>query len=461
MKAEPSRVKFTPPRIQAFVCPPGKMQVFLWDTEVRGLGLRVTKNGAKAYVVERKIGRETMRMTIGRTDDWPLESIREGAGPAQSMRQIGARAEARRLLSMIDTGKDPRQEKKKRIATDLADRNAAKAERLRNDLTGLQAWEAYCAARASRWGDLGRHDHETIVQAGGTPRLRSKAKLTQPGPLRKLLARPLVTLDAKTVSAWLQGEADRRPAVAGKSFRMLRAFINWCAEHDDYKSVVQRDCCVSKKTRALLPKPKAKQDALEREQLGPWFAEVRKIANPVIAAYLQVLLLTGARREEILSLQWADVDFNWNRMTIKDKVEGRRDIPLTPYVASLLTALPRLKNNPWVFSSPAAKSGRLQEPRLNHNKALQAAGLPHITLHGLRRSFGSLAEWLEAPVGIVAQIQGHKPSALVEKHYRVRPMDLLRLWHRKLEEWVLQEAKIEFQATPAFRHDLRLVGAVA
>lgn len=97
----------------------------------------------------------------------------------------------------------------------------------------------------------------------------------------------------------------------------------------------------------------------------------------------------------------------------------------------------------------------MQEPRIAHNRALAAAGLPHLTLHGLRRSFGTLAEWVECPVGIVAQIQGHKPSAIAEKHYRVRPLDLLRLWHGRIEAWILTEAGIEVPqaeaegATPA------------
>jgi integrase len=126
-----------------------------------------------------------------------------------------------------------------------------------------------------------------------------------------------------------------------------------------------------------------------------------------------------------------DVDFQWKSLTIGDKVQGNRTIPLTPYVASLLAALPR--RNEWVFSSPAAASGRLQEPRIMHNKALIAAGLPNVTIHGLRRSFGTLAEWVECPAGVSAQIMGHKPSATAEKHYRVRPLDLLRMWHTKIE----------------------------
>lgn len=139
---------------------------------------------------------------------------------------------------------------------------------------------------------------------------------------------------------------------------------------------------------------------------------------------------------------------------------------MTPYVAGLLRDLKarndtpppqyrilcgrRIKNDlsawepsTWVFSSSTAASGRIQEPRIAHNRALAAAGLPALSIHGLRRSFGSLSEWCEVPAGIVAQIQGHKPSATAEKHYRVRPIDLLRVWHERIEAWILNEAGIE------------------
>lgn len=75
-------------------------------------------------------------------------------------------------------------------------------------------------------------------------------------------------------------------------------------------------------------------------------------------------------------------------------------------------------------------------------KALKAAGLPHVSIQGLRRSFGTLSEWVEVPVGVVAQIQGHKPSAVAEKHYRRRPLDLLRKWHDQIEVWMLEQAGI-------------------
>ena len=152
--------------------------------------------------------------------------------------------------------------------------------------------------------------------------------------------------------------------------------------------------------------------------------------------------LTGARPGELADLRWEDVDFKWNKIVIRDKVEGERTIPLTPFVAALLWRLP--KRNEWVFSSPTAASGRLQSAFKNHKRALVEAGIDdNITLHGLRRSFGSLSEWCELPVGVVAQVMGHRPSAIAEKHYRVRPLDLLRQWAEKYEGWILEQAGVE------------------
>ena len=108
----------------------------------------------------------------------------------------------------------------------------------------------------------------------------------------------------------------------------------------------------------------------------------------------------------------------------------------------LLTTLPG--RNAWVFSSSTSKTGGLTVPNTPHGRACKVAGLNGLTLHGLRRSFKSLTEWLEVPVGIVAQIQGHKPSATAEKHYTIRPLELLRVHHENIEAWILEQAGIAF-----------------
>ena len=145
-----------------------------------------------------------------------------------------------------------------------------------------------------------------------------------------------------------------------------------------------------------------------------------------------------------LALRWEDVNTQWKGIQIRDKVEGTREIPATPYMLHLLATLPR--RNEWVFPSYTSATGCLTEPNNPHTRACKAAGLEGLTLHGLRRSFASLTEWLEVPAGVVAQIQGHKPSATAEKHYKVRPLELLRVHHERIEGWILEQAGVTFDA---------------
>ncbi|SBT09826.1 putative prophage CP4-6 integrase [Candidatus Accumulibacter aalborgensis] len=427
-----NRERLTPDRIRRLTLPEGAGQSFLWDTDAPRLAVRVTA-GAKAFIFESKLNRQTIRVTIGDVRTWTLAAARD---------------EARRLQAMTDQGTDPRQEKRDRIAATEAKRAEDEAKRIELERTAtpaMKAWQKYIEARRPIWSARHLLEHEAVIKEGGKRRTQGRrpgeSDKTLPGILRPLLVLPLEQIDADRVRVWLKDEATHRPTYARLSFALMRAFLNWCSDRPEYRDQVQAGACITRLAKDELPKKIAKDDCLQREQLPAWFAAVRQIGNPVIAAYLQAALLTGARREEVAGIRWEDVDFQWKAMTIRDKVEGTRNIPLTPYVATLLAGLPR--RNDWVFSSPAAASGRLQEPRIMHNKALTAAGLPALSIHGLRRSFGTLAEWVECPAGVSAQIMGHKPSATAEKHYRVRPLDLLRQWHTKIEGWILNEAGIE------------------
>lgn len=455
--------KFTRVSVEAATCPAGRAQAFYRDTEQPALMLRVTAAGAKAFVFEQRLAGKTVRVTIGPAT-MQIRAAKDRNGKPMT---AGADVEAARLAGMVAQGIDPREAKAATVAGQQAEREAAKVERAKREVTGLDAWAVYLEERRPHWGERHYIDHIKMAAAGGEPRKRMPGTKTQPGPLRTLLDRPLVRINADAVTLWVTTETKTRPARAALGFRLLIVFFNWCAEHAEYRAIAHADACAGKKTREKVAKPARKVDSLLRVQLKLWFAEVRKLP-PVVAAYLQALLLTGARREELATLRWEFVNFRWGWIRIRDKVEGERKIPLTPYVAALLwdlkaandlpPAVPRRlradpgaealhreawRPSPWVFASPRAREGYLQEPRIAHNEALDAAGLPHVTLHGLRRSFATLSEWVEAPVGIVAQIMGHKPSAIAEKHYKERSIELLYGWHQKIEAWVLSEAGIE------------------
>ena len=257
-------------------------------------------------------------------------------------------------------------------------------------------------------------------------------QLTRPGPLAALMPLALKDLDQATIERWAAIEGKTRPSSARLAWRLLTVFLTWCGEQKEYASLLPaKNPAKTKKARESLGKAGVKSDVLQRGQLAAWFAAVQQLQNPVIAACLQFMLLTGARPGEVLALRWEDVNTQWKGISIRDKVEGTREIPATPYMLHLLAALPR--RNEWVFPSHTSATGCLTEPNNPHTRACKAAGLDGLTLHGLRRSFKSLTEWLEVPAGVVAQLMGHKPSATAEKHYTVRPLDLLRVHHEKIE----------------------------
>ena len=433
------KVRLTGGRITAFQCPKDKTRAYLWCIEVKGLGVIATVGGAKSYIFQAKVNGKSMRLTIGDVDTWNI--------PA-------AKVEARRLRTLIDLGDDPRQvladqkSMKEVAAVALAQKQASQS------VTVAEAWRAYTGERSGsiasgkpEWGDKHRAQHDYFVQAGGVKRTRGRRpnepETTRPGILAPLMAMRLADLDAKIIETWLEKETGKAPTATALAFRILRAFLTWCAKKSEYRDAVHSKACQSDDVKKRVAKPKTKKDdSLRKAQIELWFEAVRRIRNPVISSYLQALLLTGARRNELAALRWVDVDFKWKSLIIRDKVEGERTIPLTPYVEHLISILPR--RNEFVFSSPAAASGRLEEPRNPHNKALASVALPALSLHGLRRSFGTLSEWVEVPVGIVAQIMGHKPSAIAEKHYIQRELDLLSLWHVRIEAWILKEAGVEF-----------------
>jgi integrase len=433
MSKQQNRVKLTAGRVEAFTCPADKSQAFLWDTEAPALALRVTPTGRKTYVFESRLNGATLRVNIGTAADWPIKK---------------AQTEAQRLKMLVDSGQDPREIERQQQADKAAAQAAVAAQTVKaaaRVLTVGEIWAAYIEQRRPFWGDLHYRDHIDKAKAGGLPsgRRGGGKQLTRPGPLAALMPLALCDLDQATIEAWAAREGKTRPSSARLAWRLLTVFLTWCAQQPEYADLLSdKNPAKTKRAREALGKPKTKSDVLQREQLAAWFTAVQQIPNPVIAACLQMMLLTGARPGEVLALRWEDVNTQWKGINIRDKVEGTREIPATPYMLHLLATLPR--RNEWVFYSPTSASGCLTEPNTPHTRACRTAGLEGLTLHGLRRSFASLTEWLETPAGVVAQIQGHKPSATAEKHYKVRPLELLRVHHEKIEAWILEHAGVTF-----------------
>lgn len=425
MGAQKNRVRLTAGRVADYMCPAGKSQAFLWDTEAPALLLRVTPTGRKTYVFESRLNGRSLRVTIGTAADWGLDK---------------ARTQARALKIMVDKGIDPREEARRK----LADTAAVKAAAIAQALTVGDVWPLYLEQgrpkRRDAWKPGYLADLKAMAMPGGEKKKRGRG-VTRPGPLYPLLALPLAAINEDSLKAWFDREAKAGKHQATRALMMFRGFLRWCASQPAYRGMTDREAGKAAAIVESLPSNTRRTDALEAAQLPGWWAGVEQLSNRTASVYLRALLLTGARREELAALKWDSVDFQWRKLTLADKVEATRTIPLTPYMEHLLGTLPRV--GLYVFAS-SSKTGRITDARASHAKALQSAAIQSLTIHGLRRSFSLLGEAAGAPAGAIAQVMGHKPSATAEG-YRPRSMDALRPYLEQIEAHILGLAGVQFE----------------
>ena len=299
MKKQVSRVRLTAGRVDAFTCPTGKPQAFLWDTVTPTLAIRATPTGRKTYVFESRLNGATIRINIGTLKHWPIEQ---------------ARLKAQGLKIMVDSGTDPREVERDRQAAAVEKKAtaAAKVEAAKAPaITVGEVWAAYIEERRPFWGDLHLRDHIDKTKAAGLPsgRRGGGKQLTKPGPLAALMPPALKDLDQATIEAWAANEGKTRASSARLAWRLLTVFLTWCGEQPRYAALMPaKNPAKTKKARESLGKAATKSDVLQREQLAVWFTAVQQLQNPVVATCLQMMLLTGARPGEVLALRWEDVN---------------------------------------------------------------------------------------------------------------------------------------------------------
>jgi len=441
-----ARIKLTYGRVNDFICTSGT-QSFLWDTDSPGLAVRATTNGSKSYIHQGKLNGRDVRITIGNVKSWDIDNVRQ---------------ESRKFQTQLDSGIDPRQERADKVIHSEARRVRDKS--LNNNL--LAPWEEYIQENTAKirdpWGTRHINDHLTMSVAGGEKRKRGKG-VTQEGLLRPLLVLNFKQLNQTVIIQWLQNNSQSRPTQTALAYRLFRAFYNWLSEHEVYKDLVIEDLLATKKVKSNVPKVLPRKVAIQREQLAAWFRAVKSLPSMVHQTYLQILMLTGARREELAELQWDKVDFKNRVIELKDKVDDsrRRIIPLTPYVSKLLYDLKdelklqlvarnhrnRTKErlSPYVFSSSGASGYIVSPTHRIYTEALKREGLEHLAAHDLRRSFATMGEESDVSDGVIRQIMGHKPKSgdTTEAHYKVRTIGRLRDKHIEIERWILDQAGIE------------------
>jgi integrase len=363
----------------------GDGDVFVWDTEVKGFGLKVTPKGRKVYLLQYRLpGSSTRRYTIGvHGAPWTPD---------------GARSEAVALMGQVSRGEDPTELRKaeradptiaelcdlylaegvatKKPSTVEADR--ARLERHVKPLLGRKNLRALSRADITRF--------LSDVAAGKTAvdeRTRKRGRaIVRGGPIAANRAR--ATLSAVLAFANERGLRTDNPARGVKTFKE------------------------GKRTRFL------SNDEIAR--LGEALrASEKDGVNPYAVAAIRLLVLTGCRKNEILSLRWDEVDIGSGFLRLSDSKTGAKPVHLGAPARALLAELPRQSGNPFVIcgEKPGGHFVGLQKV---WNNVRTKAGLDDVRLHDLRHSFASVAARSGESLLVIGKVLGHSTSSATSRY---------------------------------------------
>ena len=330
-----------------------------WDTQLKGFGVRVYPSGSKMYVVQSRGPAGPKRVTVGR----------HGVISADA-----ARRRAASIVARIKAGEEPVPTRAPAAAGPTV---AELAERYFREHV-----EVRC--KPSTAGIHRRMVDKFILPALG--------KMPISGVGRK---------HASDLHYGLRG----KPATANEAVATLSRMLNR-AEAWGLAPEGSNPCrFVVKYKRRKLERflTEAEFRRLGRE-LCALEAEGRMPVHA--AAALRLLMLTGCRCGEILTLRWENVHPEAGELRLRDSKTGPRVVPLSPAAARVLAGLPRVAGNPWVVAS--RRPGRhLSQITYHWYRVRARAGLEDVRLHDLRHSFASRALALGESLPAIGKLLGH------------------------------------------------------
>ncbi len=330
-----------------------------WDRKLQGFGVRVYPSGRKVYVVQSRGPRGSKRATLGRHGDITADQARKDA--AAIIDRIKSGLEPVPATPERDTGP---------TVADLADRFMS----------------AHVAVNCKP---------STAVRYGG---------VLMNSILPALGSKPLSSLERKDV-AELHHALRHQPSTANRAIDILTKMFN-LAEFWGLHPAGRSPCRSVRKYKEI--KRQRFLNAEEFQRLGRVLdaTEARGTVWPPAVAAIRLLILTGCRRNEILSLRWDDVDRTSGELRLREAKTGGRMVPLTPEVEAVLDAIPRVPGNPWVISGK--KPGRhLRNVNDLWYRLRMEADLKDVRLHDLRHSWASRALALGESLPMIGRLLGH------------------------------------------------------
>ena len=365
---------------------PGERDSFIWDSEVKGFGLKVTPAGNKIYVLQYRFGGRVNRYTIGRHGSpWTPNEARDEAG---------------RLLGMVKDGKNP-----------TALKSADKAEKTVAELCDLYLAEG-CETKkpSTRATDKGRIERHIKPLLG-----RKRVKDVTQNDIKRFMkdiAGGKTKADEKTDHGRVivkggKGTATRTVGLLGGVFSFA---VGEGMRPDNPVRGVKR-YADKKGERYLSPD--------EMATLGEALTAAQgKGENKTAIAAIRLLILTGCRKSEILTLQWAHVDFDRAYLRLSDSKSGEKIVPLGAPALELLATLPRIEGNPYVLPGEKEEQHLVGLPKV-WGRIKKRAKLQDVRLHDLRHSFASVGASAGMGLPIVGKLLGHRDPKTTARYAHI------------------------------------------
>jgi len=373
---------------------PSDRDCYLWDSELTGFGVKVTPRGAKIYLVQYRLGGRkgiTRRVTIGRHGvPWTPDS---------------ARKEAKRLLGEVAAGKDPadakQREKDNVTVSQLCDQYLEAAPLI--VLPGKKRPKKASTLVIDR-SNIERHIRPLL----GRKRVNSVSRLDVE-KFQRDVATGRTAIDVRTKPRGRalvrggEGTAARATAVLGTVFSY--AVKERIRDDNPVRGVSLYGG--QKRDRFL--------SAAELAQLGDALAAAETgNENPHAVAAIRLLVLTGARKSEILTLRWKHVDTERPCLRLLDSKTGAKDIPLGAAALEALSEIPRVEGNPYVL--PGVEGRHFVGLQKAWERIRKRAGLEDVRLHDLRHSFASVAVSGGDSLYLVGKVLGHQQARTTERY---------------------------------------------
>jgi integrase len=384
---------------------PENGQSLYWDSELQGFGLRVGAQD-RAYIAQGRVNGRTVRFTIGRHGRYTPEE---------------ARKHAKAILGDMSKGLDP---------------NEAKAEARARGLTLIKLYEEF---KRSRKGLKAKtlYDYGRIMN-------------TCFGGWRN---RPVREITPAMIERKHSDIGKNSPALANLAMRFLRAVLNYGAActMDNGKPLLLSNPAKVLSAKKAWFRIKPRSSYIKPTELADWWKAVDALDNETLRDYLQLVMLTGLRRNEAERLQWANVDLKARTLTVPDTKNHRdHSLPLSDYLLDMLSrrkraAEKRAKDNDteqsaYVFSGEGI-TGHLVEPKRQVGKVTESSGIT-FTIHDLRRTFASIVNSLDKTLSYytIKRLLNHHISGDVTANYIQHDVEQLRAGMQAVTDYVLKMA---------------------